>query len=247
MRALMLAGLMILAPLRAGDVDTAKAAIGRLDAKEALAGRLSEIYDRQAGEGPGAKARAELALDLKADATTLDLAWDQGLLRKADAEERTRDRSVGGSMPLREALKELDPGRISHLLDQRASLLGMLGQGKLLKASEEPFQGHPARKFEFSIPVRVGDDLLRARISASEGRLTLWIGADGLPAASALELSYAGRMGRIFGRFESRSAIRTTYGVKGDRIFVAHRDSWESFTDDSGRRITSVTLDFQAR
>ena len=247
MRVLMLAGLMILAPLQAGDVDAAKAAIGRLDAKEALSGRLSEIYDRQAGDGNAHKAHAELALDLKADANTLDLAWDQGLLRKADAEERARDRSAEGSMPLREALKELDPGRISHLLDQRASLLGLLGQGKLMKTSEESLEGRPVRKLEFGVPVRVEDDLLRARISASEGRLILWLGADGLPVASELELSYAGRMGRIFGRFDSRSTIRTKYSVKGDRVFVAHRDSWESFTDDSGRRITSVTLDFQAR
>ena len=247
MRVLMLTGLMILAPLRAGDVDAAKAAIGRLDSREAVAGRLSETYDRQAGDGAASKAHAELALDLNVDATTLRLAWDQGLLRKADAEERARDWSEGGSMPLREALKELDPGRISHLLDQRASLLGMLSQGKLLKASAETFEGHSARKLEFGVPARVEDDLLRARVSSSEGRLTLWLGADGLPIASELELSYAGRMGRVFGRFESRSAIRTRYGVKGDRIFVAHRDSWESFTDGSGRRITSVSLDFQAR
>jgi hypothetical protein len=246
MRVLTLAGLMFLAPLRAGDVDAAKAAIGRLDAKEALAGRLSEIYERQLG-ADAHKVRADLALDLKADTTTLDLAWDQTLLRRADAEERSRDRSAGGSMPLREALKELDPGRVSHLLDQRASLLGLLGQGKVLKASEGSFEGHPARKLELGVPVRVDDDLLRARVSASEGRLTIWLDADGLPVASELELSYSGRKGRVFGRFESRSTIRTKYGVKGDRIFVAHRDTAESFTDDSGKRTTFVTMDFQAR
>ena len=248
MRDLLLAGLMVLVPLRAADVDAAKAAIARMDAREAVAGRLSEIYERHLGDdGRSRKTRAELALDLRADASTLDLVWDQALLHRADAEERARDRNAGESMPLREALKELDPGRVSHLLDQRTSLLGLLGQGKLLGASDGTWEGRPARKLELSVPVRIGDDLLRPRVSSSEGRLTIWLGSDGLPTGSELELSYSGRMGRIFGRFESRTTIRTRYGVKDSRIFVAHRDTAESFSDDSGHRATYVTLDFQAR
>lgn len=247
MRFMVLACLMAFLPARAADLEAVKLAVERMAAQGPLAGRLTEIYQRQVGEagGPGAT-RAELALDLKADASVLDMAWDKGLLKRADEEERSRDRN-GGGMPLREAMKELDPGRVSHLLDQRGSLLGLLERGRPLGVSAGSLEGRPVRKLEFSVPVRVPDDFLRARVSASEGRLVLWADGDGIPVASELTLSYSGRKGRIFGRFQSRSVIRTRYGVAGDRMFVAHRDMAESFADDSGRRTTSVALDFQAR
>lgn len=247
MRALLLAGWMLTVPLGAGDLESARAALARFEAHAPVAGRLSEIYSRPADGKPGSGPRAELSIELSVGPSGLALTWDGGLLRRADEEERARDRRAGAGMPLREAMKELDPGRVAHLLDQRASLLGMFGQGTLMKVEESAYEGRPARKLELSVPVRVSDDRLRARVSRSEGRLVIWIGADGAPLASELSLSYEGRMGRIFGRFSGESTIRTRYGVAGDRIFVAHRDSAEVSSDDAGRQSTFVTLDFQPR
>ncbi len=249
MRAFLIAGLVLFSPLRAGDLEAARAAVSHFTAQAPLAGQLAEIYRKDDG---GAKASqllggARLSVEVQANPSGLVLTWDQGLLHQADAEERARDREAKGAMPLREAMKELDPGRVAHLLDQRASVMGLLSQGTLLRAEDAFYEGQPARKLELSVPVRVSDDRLRARVSSSEGRLVLWLGADSAPLASELHLSYQGRMGRIFGRFEDSSVLRTKYGREGDRLFVAHRDSWESLSDDSGRRIVTLTLDFQKR
>ncbi len=249
MRAFLITGLVLIAPLRAGDLESARTAVNRLAAQSPLTGSLAEIYRKDEGgsKSPQAFGGARLSVEVHATPSDLALTWNQGLLRQADEEERARDRDAKGTMPLREALKELDPGRIAHLLDQRASVLGLLSQGTLLHSEDASYDGHPARKLDLSVPVRVSDDLLRDRVSSSEGHLTLWLGADSIPLASELSLSYQGRMGRIFGRFEDRSVLRTRYGLEGDRLFVAHRDSWESFTDDSGTRTVSLTLDFQKR
>lgn len=250
MRAILMAGLCAFASLHTGDLESARASIARFEARAPISGQLSEIYRR---DGNGKKdahqslGGAQISIQLQASPASLDLSWDGALLRSADEEERSRDKDLSGGMPLREAMKELDPGRVAHLLDQRASLLGMIGQGTLLKAEDGAYEGHPARKLELSLPVRVSDDRLRARVSRSEGHLILWIGTDGAPLASELHLFYEGRMGRIFGRFSDESTLRTRYGVQGDRIFVAHRDSAEATADDAGRRSTFVTLDFLPR
>lgn len=249
MRAFLIAGLVLFSPLRAGGLEAARAAVSHLAAQSPLAGHLAEIYRKDDGGAKAAQSLggAQLSVEVQANPSGLVLSWDQGLLHQADAEERARDREANGAMPLREAMKELDPGRVAHLLDQRASILGLLAQGTLLRAEDVTYEGQPARKLELSVPVRVSDDRLRARVSSSEGRLTLWLGADSVPLASELHLSYQGRMGRIFGRFEGRSVLRTKYGREGDRLFVAHRDSWESLADESGDRTITLTLDFQKR
>ena len=231
----------------AGDLEAARAAIARLEPRSPVAGRLQEIYKRQTGAAAQPAGGSTLALEVKSEPASLSLTWSGDLLRQADAEERSRDKGAESGMPMREAMKELDPGRVAHLLDQRASLLGMLADGKLLKSEGGTFEGHPARRLELEIPVRVGDDLLRPRVAKREGRLVLWLGPDAVPLASEIHTSYEGRMSRLFGRFEDETTIRTRYGVSGDRIYVAHRDTAESFQDASGRRLTFVTLDFQQR
>ncbi|MBS1766168.1 MAG: hypothetical protein JST05_02010 [Acidobacteria bacterium] len=250
MRTVIMAGWLMTAPLAAGSLDSARAAIVRCEAHAPISGQLSEMFRRGGNDQERSAqtlAGAQLSIQIHADPASLDLSWDAGLLRRADEEERSRDKDVKGGMPLRDAMKELDPGRVAHLLDQRASLLGMLGQGTLLKEEDAAYEGRPARKLELSLPVRVSDDRMRARVSRSEGHLILWTGTDGAPIASELHLFYEGRMGRIFGRFSDERTIRTRYGLKDDRIFVAHRDAAESASDDAGRQTTFVTLDFQPR
>src|SRR5262249_9373177 len=72
-----------------------------------------------------AKAEAAVPLEVDEDATGLRERWDPAVLRRADAEAGQRDQAADRMTPLRDALKELDPDRVSHLLDQAGTLAGL--------------------------------------------------------------------------------------------------------------------------
>jgi len=108
------------------------------DAPSDLAGRLKEFRSREplvaslelqlrlerTLRHKTAKGEASLRLDVEEDEGGLRMRWESAALREADAEEQERDQSPDRLTPVREALKELDPGRVAHLLemDDRRSL-----------------------------------------------------------------------------------------------------------------------------
>src|SRR5258706_9635172 len=71
-----------------------------------------------------ARGETSLSLGVEQDATGLKVRWEPSVLRAADAESHERDQSPDRLTPVREALKELDPARLAHLLDQAGTLAG---------------------------------------------------------------------------------------------------------------------------
>jgi hypothetical protein len=179
-----------------------------------------------------AKGEASLQAEIEQDESGLRVHWEAGLLRQANEEERMHDREPDRLTPLREGLKELDPARLGHLLDQTGSLAG-LAKGDPAEESAEAFEGREARRLVFRFSPRLSWTE-RYYLRKSEGRFTVWIAPDGTPLASDSHATYEGKTSRTFGRFEGSTTVRTRYAVEGGRLRVAERDVEELTSRDDG-------------
>ena len=179
-----------------------------------------------------AKGEASLHLDVEEDAAGLRVWWESGLLRSANEEERGHDRDPDRLTPLREGMKELDPARLGHLLDQGGSLAGLTKGGPAEEVGEA-FEGRDARRLVFHFEPRLSPTE-RYYVRHHEGRFTVWIAQDGTPLASESQATFDGKTSRTFGRFKGSTTVRTRYAAEGGRLRVAEREVDERNDRDDG-------------
>jgi hypothetical protein len=189
--------------------------------------RLERTLHRQTVRG-----EASLQVDVEEDESGLRVRWEPDLLRQANEEERTHDQEPDRLTPLREGLKDLDPARLGHLLDQTGSLAG-LTKGDPVEESAEAFEGRDARRLVFQFEPRLSWTE-RYYLRKSEGRFKVWIASDGTPLASESHATFNGKTSRAFGRFEGSTTVRTRYAVAGGRLRVAEREVDELTSRDDG-------------
>ncbi len=176
--------------------------------------------------------QASLQLRVGEDGGGLHVDWNLPQVETANLEELNRDRDSHSATPSRDAMKDLDAGRLSHLLNQAEVLTHLLEGAQFKEERSEAYQGKPAKVLVFTFKPRIAP-AHQARVSRSEATLKIWIGADGLPLATESMMQYEGRHSRFFGLFRSRSRVETAYAVMNGRLMVATRIS-EDFVVDSG-------------
>jgi len=176
--------------------------------------------------------QASVHLDVEEDDRGTHVHWEPAVLRAANDEERKHDASPDRLLPLREALKELDPVRLDHLLDQAATIAG-LAKGPPAEEAAESYEGREARRLTYRFQPRLSwTDAYYVR--HREGRFTLWIAPDGTPIASESVASFEGKTSRMFGRFKGTTRVVTRYAAEGGRIRVADRDVDEAESREDG-------------
>ena len=189
-----------------------------------------------------ANAETSLQIDVDEDDAGLRVRWPPSVLNAVDAEAREADREHDRLVPLREAVKELDPARIGHLLNQVHTILG-IAKGTPVEDKQESYEGREAHRLVFRFEPRLSwTEQYYAR--RKEGRLTIWVSADGVPLASESKATYEGKTSRMSGRFEGSTTIRTRYALEGSRLRVADRDSDEMTSRDDGGEVERSHMHF---
>jgi hypothetical protein len=189
-----------------------------------------------------ASAETSVTVDVGQDEEGLRVRWSPSVLENVDAEARVADTQSERLAPMREAVKELDPARIAHLLNQVHTLLGLVG-GTPVEDRMETYEGHEARRLVFKFEPRLSWTE-QYYVRHKEGRLTLWVSTDGVPLASESKADYAGKTSRVWGRFEGSTIVRTRYAFEGSRLRVAERDSDETTSRDDGGEMQRTHLHF---
>ncbi len=185
--------------------------------------------------------QASLQLRAGEEDGSLHVDWSLPQLEAANLEERNRDKDSRLATPFRDAMKDLDAGRLSHLLNQAEVLSHLLDATQFKEERSDNYQGKPARVLVFTFKPRIAP-AHQARVSRSEATLKIWIGADGVPLATESLTQYEGRHSRFFGLFRSRSRVETTYGVLNGRLVVATRTSEDSLADSGDETKSKKTL-----
>ena len=221
---------------RAAGADGASDLAGRLQALR-LPGPVAatlrlELHLERTLHRKTTSGQASVRLDVDEDDRGIQIRWEPAVLREADEEERQRDASPDRLLPVREALKELDPIRLEHLLDQAGTVAG-LTKGPPAEEAVDAYEGHEARRLAYRFRPRLSwTDAYY--LKHSEGRFTIWIAADGTPLASESVASFEGKTSRMFGRFKGTTRISTRYAAEGGRLRVAERDVDEADSRDDG-------------
>jgi hypothetical protein len=185
-----------------------------------------------------AKGEESLSVGVAQDAGGLTVRWESDLLRRAAEESQERDRMPAQLTPVREALKELDPARLEHLLDQ-VHTLASLTRTATLEEHHERWEGQEALRLVYRFKPRLSwTEAYYAH--TREGRLTLWIAADGTPLASESVASFEGKTSRMFGRFKGTTTVRTRYLADGGRLRVAEREVDDLRSHEDGGEVDHV-------
>ena len=243
-RSHMLMFCLILTPALAladGPAD-AKAALHKLQGREAVQVHLDYQSWRQSGaEGKLEKPnQAQVGVRVAEDATMLRVEWDTSLVEKVEEEARRHDVDPTSPTSLRESLKDLDPGRLHHFLNQGPVLANLLAESRFLRESPENHGGKAARLLVFAFEPRVPASR-QSHLSKREGEFKLWIDGEGIPFEAESTIHYQGKMSRIFGAFEVRTRTTTQFERIGTRLLVRSR-TIEDEASDSGFVTRSKTL-----
>jgi len=221
---------------KAAGADGASDLAGRLQALRspgpvAAALRLELRLERTLHH-KSANGQATVRLEVEENDRGTHVHWEPAVLREANEEERQHDTAPDRLLPVREALKELDPVRLGHLLDQAGTIAG-LTKGAPAEEAAETYEGHAARRLVYRFQPRLSwTDAYY--LKHSEGRFTIWIAADGTPIASESLASFEGKTSRMFGRFKGTTRISTRYAAEGGRLRVAERDMDEANSREDG-------------
>jgi hypothetical protein len=140
-------------------------------------------------------------------------------------------------------LLEPAPATLRSLLNQADLLSQTIAGSRFLEERSDTYLGQPARVLVFSFRPRIRPEH-QGRVSQSESSLKVWIREDGLPLATESTADYEGRHSRLYGPFHSRSQVKTTYAVQGQRLVVTSREA-EDLVYDGGEKVKrrqSITL-----
>lgn len=191
--------------------------------------------------------QAEVAVEAEEDPDGLRITWPGRLFGALEAEAQAHDRDHALPTPSRDAVKELDPGRLRHLLDQAGTLRGLVGSATFLEERPDTLEGRRLRLQVYRFTPRLAWSE-EYHLQHSEARLKLWLDGDGLPVATESTVSYDGKTSRMFGRYLGSTTVLTRYQHVGDRILVASREtrSFHSVDDgaeeDRSRQVFRITV-----
>jgi|GEM_PF-5077735 hypothetical protein len=141
--------------------------------------------------------------------------------------------------PIRSLLKDLDYGRIHHLLDQEEMLHGLVASSKFTEGKAETWEGQMVRTIECTFRPRLSPEE-SYRLNHSEGHLAVRVNADGLPLQSEIKIAYEGKTSRMFGRYLGTKRTETRYKMHGDHLIVSERTVDDYLSKEDGSDITKT-------
>lgn len=214
-----------------GDLASA---VGRFQSSGSVQARIDfQLWTRQILGKQSSIHQSEVKALLQEDEESLRITWPKAAMADLMLKEERAARGEVPTTAIRDQMKELDPGRIHHLLDQAAVLRHPVDVSRFVSEQTDTWEGKPARLVLFEFNPRVPENKA-GRLSRRSGSLKVWIAADGTPFASSEVAEYEGKMGRFFGAFHSKTDTETRYAVMQGRIVAIHREVLESSSESDG-------------
>lgn len=232
--------------LQADGLSDLKTALRNLQGHDAVQVRLEYRLWRQSGSDGKSESPSEglVGAHLAEDPTKLRVEWDTALVQRVEAEARKHDQDSKTPTPLRESLKDLDAGRLHHLLNQGPVLMNLIAESRFVRESQELLDGKAARLLVFAFEPRVPAHR-QSRLSKREGELKVWIDGGGIPLRMESTIRYQGKMSRFFGAFSVRTVATTAFYRHENRLMVGSRsledEAWDSGEVTRSKTVVSLT------
>ncbi|ELX13231.1 hypothetical protein Jab_1c18530 [Janthinobacterium sp. HH01] len=210
---------------RADGLADLKAALERLQEPSPLKVSLDSSVWRRNGEGKDADETTGLAAVAIEDGPRgMQLSYSREMLVKLDAEATAVARNPNAKTPTLNAAREFSPTDLRPMISAASSLSHMLEKSSLMTEKADVYQGKPARVLTFAQSIDAVSDRDRKYVKEFEGRVHVWIAADGTPLASRITQSVYGRA-FIVVTFEAKNEESSVYALAGTRLVAVRKES----------------------
>lgn len=228
---LTLAALVAAPAAHADGLADLKAALGRLQAQTPLKATLDVKTTEKHGDGADAfEKQGQASIGLEDGARGLQVLYAKDTLARMDAESRSLARDPKAKTPTVWAIGKLDSADVMPMASAAPALSRKLDEVQFKAEKADTVGGKPARLLTFTVPVSTVPEQQRKYVKQFDATLSIWIGADGTPLASATSTSVKGRAFVVVS-FEALDENNCTYGVVGDRLMTLRS---ENHTSSSG-------------
>jgi hypothetical protein len=209
----------------ADEVADLAAALARLPATEEVRGSLELQLSRQSTEEHW-KDQSRVTVEVEDGPDGVKLGLPRSGSRQALQELRAQILDPAKHTPTYNALQVLSLNEVAGDLNCAAPLAQDLGLGRVLEFQPAAtYLGRPARLLVLSLPPRLSLEA-RKHIKAADSRLSIWIGADGLPLGAEKIEHTRGRFLVLF--FDTLRKQTWVYARKGNRLFASRHEIHDS-------------------
>ena len=211
--------------VHADGVTDLKAALVKLQGNTPLKASIeSKSWNRQ-GEGKKAEEmQATASVNIEDSTRGLQVMYSKDLLARLQSEERAKEKDANSKMPMTTTLKEFNANELRPMVSAANNLSHRLEPAVYKQEKQDTFNGKPARLLSFDIPVEHLSAKERKYLKTYEGKLDIWIDADGTPLASRVSETIKGSAFVVVS-FEAKEDESVVYGVTGDRLVVLRKES----------------------
>ncbi|MCU6498825.1 hypothetical protein LPN04_13580 [Rugamonas sp. A1-17] len=202
-----------------------KAALEHLQEPVPLKAALDSNVWRRNGEGKDAdETSGQAAVGIEDGQRGMQLSYSRDMLARLDAEATAVARNPNAKTPTLNAAREFSPTDLRPMISAASSLAQMLEKTSFLSEKADVYQGKPARVLTFAQGIDVLADRDRKYVKEFDGRLNVWIAADGTPLASRITQSMHGRAFIVIS-FEAKNEESSVYALAGNRLVSIRKES----------------------
>lgn len=224
MRALFLL-LTFTIPLHADAFTDLRGALGRLTAREPIRATY-EVQRAVNNEGKfsNEKFNGKAMVELEGDGAGVRIVFPRPLLEQVTREMQARAENPKLPTPTVSALNQIGAVTAAEAIDAAPPILNLINDAKVVDDRTGTWQGKPARVVIFRLSDKRQSDV--GKVTVSENRLTLWLGADHVPLAA--EHVRNAKLSFLVFRGESKSKRSWHFAHVGDRLIRVHEEENES-------------------
>lgn len=231
---------------QADGLSDLKGALARLQGHAPLKATLDTKTWRREGEGKEMEEYAgNASVALEDGGQGLQIFYGKDMLARMEAEERALAKNPNARTPTMYAAREFGPAELRPMISAASSLAQRLERSAYKGEKASVYNGKPARQVSFSVPLETLSDRQRKYIKEFDGSFDVWIGADGTPLASRLQISGSGRAFVVVG-FDIRSEEQSVYALAGDRLLTVRKETKSSSAGAGEKSEDKVVKTLQA-
>ena len=205
-----------------------KTALRRLQTATPLKATLETRATHRNGEGKEAtEISGQASVVIDDGARGMQLSYGPEILARMDAESLAVARNPNANTPTLTAAREFSPNELRPMIYAAGTLARTLEKAVFKGERADNWQGKPARLLSYDIGADTLSERDRKYVKEFDGRLSVWIAADGTPLASRMTQNVHGRAFMVVS-FDARMEEQNLYAVAGERLVTLRQESSNS-------------------
>jgi hypothetical protein len=205
---------------RADELAELAATLARFPATDEIQGTLELLVSRQSTEEHW-QDQSRATVEVEDGPQGVRVALSRAGSRLALQELRAQTLDPAKHTPTYNSLQVLSLNEVSGDLDCAAALAQDVSLAHLVEARPSAYLGRPARLLVLARPSRLSQEA-RKHVRTAETRLSIWLGADGMPLGAEKIEHTKGRFLVLF--FENLRKQTWTFARKGNRLYATRHE-----------------------